>query len=59
MQKFPLSAVVNDGDEDEDEVGRYKRLGPDGAIWVSVKSEQGVNEVSPAKGYSAFFFDLG
>ncbi|KAJ6822113.1 nucleolar GTP-binding protein 1 [Iris pallida] len=28
-----------------DDVGRYKKFGPDGAIWVSVKTEVGVSEL--------------
>lgn len=32
--------------EDEDEVTRYKKGGPDGSVQVSVMSEVGLNEVS-------------
>ena len=33
---------------EDDDTGRYKRLGPDGAIRVSIKNEVGVVEVGKA-----------
>jgi len=43
LQDPPINFVADD-------VGRYKKNGPDGAIRVSVKSEVGVNEVGTYKG---------
>ncbi|KAF3796296.1 Nucleolar GTP-binding protein 1 [Nymphaea thermarum] len=41
---LPLAQSTSDTDEG-DEVARYKRFGPDGAICVSVKTEVGIPEV--------------
>ncbi|XP_010274615.1 PREDICTED: nucleolar GTP-binding protein 1 isoform X3 [Nelumbo nucifera] len=45
LQDSPVIFVKEDGNIDHIEVERYKRLGPDGALHVSVKSETGLNEL--------------
>ncbi|KAL6981393.1 hypothetical protein U1Q18_023023 [Sarracenia purpurea var. burkii] len=45
LQESPVLFVTEDGDADHLELARYRTMGPDGAIHVSVKSESGVNEL--------------
>ncbi|KAF7137805.1 hypothetical protein RHSIM_Rhsim07G0039900 [Rhododendron simsii] len=46
LQESPVLYVTEDSDADHLELARYRKMGPDGAIHVSVNSETGLNEVS-------------
>lgn len=46
LQEFPVVFVSEDTTADDDEMVQYRKKGPDGAIHVSVKSEEGLNEVN-------------
>lgn len=45
LQESPVVFVSEDTTADDDEIVQYRKKGPDGAIHVSVKGEQGLNEV--------------
>ncbi|CAL9072409.1 unnamed protein product [Musa textilis] len=45
VSKCDLLQESPDGTSAPDEIGRYKRFGPDGSIHVSVKSELGIDEL--------------
>ncbi|KAE9459958.1 hypothetical protein C3L33_08157, partial [Rhododendron williamsianum] len=46
LQESPVLYITEDSDADHLELARYRKVGPDGAIHVSVNSETGLNEVS-------------
>ncbi|KAI8545543.1 hypothetical protein RHMOL_Rhmol07G0047900 [Rhododendron molle] len=46
LHESPVLYVTEDSDADHLELARYRKVGPDGAIHVSVNSETGLNEVS-------------
>ncbi|XP_059633784.1 uncharacterized protein LOC132276393 isoform X2 [Cornus florida] len=41
----PVVFITEDGDADDLELARYRKMGPDGSIRVSVKNETGLNEL--------------
>ncbi|XP_056162504.1 nucleolar GTP-binding protein 1 isoform X2 [Syzygium oleosum] len=45
LQESPVVFVSEDTTADDDEMVQYRKKGPDGAIHVSVKSEEGLNEL--------------
>ncbi|PSS10087.1 Nucleolar GTP-binding protein [Actinidia chinensis var. chinensis] len=45
LQESPVTFITDDSDADHLELARYRKMGPDGAIHVSVKSETGLNEL--------------
>ncbi|XP_057513469.1 uncharacterized protein LOC130795413 isoform X3 [Actinidia eriantha] len=45
LQESPVTFITDDSDADHLELARYRKMGPDGAIHVSVKSEAGLNEL--------------
>ncbi|KAF8013907.1 hypothetical protein BT93_I1690 [Corymbia citriodora subsp. variegata] len=45
LQESPVVFISEDPTVDNDEMVQYRKEGPDGAIHVSVKSEQGLNEL--------------
>ncbi|XP_030548772.1 nucleolar GTP-binding protein 1 [Rhodamnia argentea] len=45
LQESPVVFVSEDTTADDDEMVQYRKKGPDGAIHVSVKGEQGLNEL--------------
>lgn len=45
LQESPVVYVTDDSDAHDLELARYLRVGPDGAIHVSVNSEAGLNEL--------------
>ncbi|CAH2048969.1 unnamed protein product [Thlaspi arvense] len=45
LQESPVVFITEDTNADNPELAKYRRMGPDGAIPVSVKSEVGLNEV--------------
>ncbi|GMY22941.1 nucleolar GTP-binding protein 1 isoform X1 [Fagus crenata] len=45
LHKSPVVFVTDDDNPDHVELARYRKLGPDGAIHVSVKSEAGLSEL--------------
>ncbi|KAJ7959590.1 Nucleolar GTP-binding protein 1 [Quillaja saponaria] len=45
LQKSPVIFVTEDANSSDVELMKYRKAGPDGAIQVSVKSEQGLNEL--------------
>ncbi|PON56745.1 Ferrous iron transport protein B, partial [Parasponia andersonii] len=45
LRDSPVVFVTEDVDEDDNELSKYRKLGPDGAIHVSVKNEVGLNEL--------------
>ncbi|XP_057979073.1 uncharacterized protein LOC131165366 isoform X3 [Malania oleifera] len=53
LQNSPVVFVTEDGDSDHLELARYRKMGPNGAIHVSVKDEAGLSEV-----ISSFIFSL-
>lgn len=46
LQKSPVLFITDDADDNDLELSKYQKLGPDGALHVSVKNEVGLNEVS-------------
>jgi nucleolar GTP-binding protein len=46
FQNSPVVFITENYNPDHVEMVRYRKLGPDGAIHVSVKSEAGLNEVT-------------
>ncbi|KAF5952712.1 hypothetical protein HYC85_010656 [Camellia sinensis] len=45
LQESPVIFITEDSNADHLELARYRKMGPDGAIHVSVKSEAGLNEL--------------
>ncbi|XAR63310.1 hypothetical protein NMG60_11023203 [Bertholletia excelsa] len=45
LQESPVVFITEDTNADNPELAKYRRMGPDGAIPVSVKSEVGLNEL--------------
>ncbi|XP_052194064.1 uncharacterized protein LOC127802350 [Diospyros lotus] len=45
LQESPLVYITEDSNADHPELARYRKMGPDGAIHVSVKSEAGLLEL--------------
>ncbi|KAA8515791.1 hypothetical protein F0562_018598 [Nyssa sinensis] len=45
LQESPVVFITEDGDSDHLELRRYRKMGPDEAIHVSVKNETGINEL--------------
>lgn len=50
LQESPVFFITEDGNRDDLELAKYRKMGPDGALRVSVKSEFGMHEV-------IFFFE--
>ena len=46
LQESPVVFITEDGEADHLELAKYRKIGPEGAIHVSIKSEEGLNEVS-------------
>ena len=46
LHKSPVVFITDDDNPDHVELARYRKLGPDGAIHVSIMSEAGLNEVT-------------
>lgn len=45
LQESPVLYVTEDAEADNSELIKYRKMGPDGALRVSVKSEVGLNEL--------------
>lgn len=45
LQESPVFFITEDGKNDDPELAKYRKMGPDGAIRVSVKNEVGLGEV--------------
>ncbi|KAG0450243.1 hypothetical protein HPP92_026883, partial [Vanilla planifolia] len=45
LQEPGVVGIGKNHDDEEDDVARYKTFGPNGAIWVSVKKETGIDEL--------------
>nr|XP_023875153.1 nucleolar GTP-binding protein 1 isoform X2 [Quercus suber] len=45
LHKSPVVFITDDDNPDHVELARYRKLGPDGAIHVSIMSEAGLNEL--------------
>ncbi|XP_031382875.1 nucleolar GTP-binding protein 1 isoform X2 [Punica granatum] len=45
MQGSPVAFVTEEVDADDNEMAQYRKMGPSGALRVSVKSEEGINEL--------------
>lgn len=45
LQESPVIFVTEESNADHIEMARYRKMGPSGAICVSVKSGEGINEV--------------
>lgn len=45
LQKSPVLFATDKGDDSDLELERYRKLGPDGALHVSVTNEVGLTEV--------------
>ncbi|XVF75010.1 hypothetical protein PTKIN_Ptkin13bG0154900 [Pterospermum kingtungense] len=45
LQESPVVFITEDGEVDHLELAKYRKLGPEGAIHVSVKSEEGLCEL--------------
>ncbi|XP_020581556.1 nucleolar GTP-binding protein 1 isoform X2 [Phalaenopsis equestris] len=43
LRQEPTDGILNDYVDDD--IGRYQKFGPDGAIWVSVQTEAGISEL--------------
>ncbi|OMO83055.1 hypothetical protein CCACVL1_11579 [Corchorus capsularis] len=48
LQESPVVFITEDGEADHLELATYRKIGPEGAIRVSVKSDEGLNEVNPS-----------
>ena len=46
FQNSPVVFITDNDDPGHVELARYRKLGPDGAIHVSVKTEEGLSEVT-------------
>lgn len=46
LRESPVIFVTEDGKADDSELARYRKMGPDGALHVSVKNEVGLDDVS-------------
>ena len=55
LQDSPVVFITEHVDEDDPELSKYRKLGPDGALHVSVKSEVGLSEVSCSTSLVASF----
>ncbi|OVA02495.1 GTP binding domain [Macleaya cordata] len=56
LQDSPVFFITEDSDKEHLEMARYRKMGPAGAIHVSVKSEKGLHEVINIK--STYYFYL-
>ncbi|KAI5647569.1 hypothetical protein M9H77_33574 [Catharanthus roseus] len=45
LQESPVFFITEDGKNDDPELAKYRKMGPDGAIRVSVKNEVGLGEL--------------
>lgn len=45
LQESPVFYITEDAEADHSELLKYRTMGPEGALRVSVKSEVGINEV--------------
>ncbi|OMP02268.1 hypothetical protein COLO4_11253 [Corchorus olitorius] len=45
LQESPVVFITEDGEADHLELATYRKIGPEGAIRVSVKSDEGLNEI--------------
>lgn len=45
LKESPVTFITEDFDDNDLELAKYRKSGPDGAIRVSLKSEIGLNEV--------------
>ncbi|XP_022733696.1 nucleolar GTP-binding protein 1 isoform X2 [Durio zibethinus] len=50
LQESPVVFITEDGEADHLELAKYRKIGPKGAIRVSIKSEEGLNEESRQMG---------
>ncbi|XP_022733699.1 nucleolar GTP-binding protein 1 isoform X5 [Durio zibethinus] len=46
LQESPVVFITEDGEADHLELAKYRKIGPKGAIRVSIKSEEGLNELT-------------
>ncbi|XWS33982.1 hypothetical protein CRYUN_Cryun21dG0000200 [Craigia yunnanensis] len=46
LQESPVVFITEDGEADHLELAKYRKIGPEGAIHVSIKSEKGLNELT-------------
>lgn len=46
FQESPVVFITEDGEADHLELAKYRKLGPEGAIHVSIKNEEALREVS-------------
>ncbi|XVF03493.1 hypothetical protein REPUB_Repub04eG0265800 [Reevesia pubescens] len=46
LQESPVVFITEDGEADHLELAKYRKIGPENAICVSVKSEEGLNELT-------------
>lgn len=46
LQESPVLFITEDANDSDLKLSKYRKLGPDGALHVSVKNEVGLNEVS-------------
>lgn len=46
LQDSPVLFITEDADDNDVELLKYRKSGPDGALHVSVKNEVGLSEVS-------------
>lgn len=46
LHSSPVVFITDNEDNEHSEMLRYRKTGPEGAIRVSVKNEEGLNEVS-------------
>lgn len=45
LEESPVLYVTENAEDDNDELLKYRKVGPDGALRVSVTNEVGLNEV--------------
>lgn len=53
LQTSPVAYATEDEDSEHLEMASYRKMGPDGAIRVSVMNEEGLNEVTQFKSHNS------
>lgn len=58
MQDSPVAFVTEEVDTDDYEMALYRKMGPAGALRVSVKSGEGLNEVTTLLTYHCLHLSI-